>query len=88
MTKATAFLCAGAFSVLALCSCLAVSAEPSAADELLEALYDAEWAWRVEELAVDPEGGRAQRLGSVPLPTLERVLDDWIAGGGKNPNAG
>ena len=25
-------------------------------------------------------------LGSVPLPTLERVLDDWIAGGGKNPN--
>jgi uncharacterized protein (DUF885 family) len=26
-------------------------------------------------------------LGSVPLPTLERVLDAWIAGGGKNPNA-
>jgi uncharacterized protein (DUF885 family) len=26
-------------------------------------------------------------LGSVPLPTLERVLDDWIAGGGRNPNA-
>ncbi|HEV2600145.1 DUF885 domain-containing protein [Sphingopyxis sp.] len=25
-------------------------------------------------------------LGSVPLPTLERVLDEWIAGGGKNPN--
>ncbi len=25
-------------------------------------------------------------LGSVPLPTLERVLDDWIAGGGKNPH--
>ncbi|MBB6426258.1 DUF885 family protein [Sphingopyxis sp. JAI128] len=24
-------------------------------------------------------------LGSVPLPTLERVLDEWIAGGGKNP---
>ncbi|WP_136163124.1 DUF885 domain-containing protein [Sphingomonas flavalba] len=27
-------------------------------------------------------------LGSVPLPTLERVLDEWIAGGGKDPNAG
>jgi uncharacterized protein (DUF885 family) len=27
-------------------------------------------------------------LGSVPLPTLERVLDDWIADGGSNPNAG
>jgi uncharacterized protein (DUF885 family) len=26
-------------------------------------------------------------LGSVPLPTLERVLDKWIADGGKNPNA-
>ncbi len=25
-------------------------------------------------------------LGSVPLPTLERILDEWIAGGGKNPN--
>jgi uncharacterized protein (DUF885 family) len=25
-------------------------------------------------------------LGAVPLPTLERVLDEWIAGGGKNPN--
>jgi uncharacterized protein (DUF885 family) len=25
-------------------------------------------------------------LGSVPLPTLERVLDEWIAGGGKNSN--
>ena len=26
-------------------------------------------------------------LGSVPLPTLEKAIDDWIAGGGKNPNA-
>ena len=25
-------------------------------------------------------------LGSVPLSTLERVLDEWIAGGGKNPH--
>ena len=25
-------------------------------------------------------------LGSVPLPTLERVLDKWIADGGPNPN--
>ncbi|RRN63319.1 DUF885 family protein [Caulobacter sp. 602-1] len=25
-------------------------------------------------------------LGSVPLPTLEKAIDDWIAGGGKNPN--
>jgi uncharacterized protein (DUF885 family) len=24
-------------------------------------------------------------LGSVPLPTLERVLDEWIADGGRNP---
>jgi uncharacterized protein (DUF885 family) len=27
-------------------------------------------------------------LGAVPLPVLERQLDDWIAAGGKNPNAG
>jgi uncharacterized protein (DUF885 family) len=26
-------------------------------------------------------------LGAVPLPVLEHQLDDWIAGGGKNPNA-
>jgi len=26
-------------------------------------------------------------LGAVPLPVLERQLDDWIAAGGKNPNA-
>ncbi len=26
-------------------------------------------------------------LGAVPLPVLEQQLDDWIAGGGKNPNA-
>jgi uncharacterized protein (DUF885 family) len=26
-------------------------------------------------------------LGAVPLPVLEQELDDWIAGGGKNPNA-
>lgn len=25
-------------------------------------------------------------LGSVPLTTLETVVDEWIAGGGKNPN--
>jgi uncharacterized protein (DUF885 family) len=25
-------------------------------------------------------------LGAVPLPVLEQQLDDWIAGGGKNPN--
>jgi uncharacterized protein (DUF885 family) len=25
-------------------------------------------------------------LGSAPLPTLEQVIDEWIAGGGKNPN--
>jgi len=25
-------------------------------------------------------------LGSVPLPTLERVLDRWITDGGKNPS--
>ncbi|BAK67264.1 conserved hypothetical protein [Sphingobium sp. SYK-6] len=25
-------------------------------------------------------------LGAVPLPTLERVIDEWIADGGKNPN--
>ncbi|WP_253201378.1 DUF885 domain-containing protein [Sphingomonas quercus] len=27
-------------------------------------------------------------LGAVPLPTLEQVLDRWIAGGGKDPYAG
>jgi len=26
-------------------------------------------------------------LGAVPLPVLEQQLDDWIAGGGKNPNS-
>jgi uncharacterized protein (DUF885 family) len=26
-------------------------------------------------------------LGAVPLPVLEQQLDEWIAGGGKNPNA-
>jgi hypothetical protein len=26
-------------------------------------------------------------LGAVPLTVLEHQLDDWIAGGGKNPNA-
>ncbi len=26
-------------------------------------------------------------LGAVPLPVLEQQLDDWIAGGGRNPNA-
>ncbi|MGF7151453.1 uncharacterized protein (DUF885 family) [Sphingomonas zeicaulis] len=26
-------------------------------------------------------------LGSVPLPVLEEKIDEWIAGGGKNPNA-
>jgi Uncharacterized protein conserved in bacteria len=26
-------------------------------------------------------------LGSVPLSTLERVLDEWIARGGPNPHA-
>jgi uncharacterized protein (DUF885 family) len=26
-------------------------------------------------------------LGSVPLPTLERVLDEWVAAGGPNPYA-
>jgi uncharacterized protein (DUF885 family) len=26
-------------------------------------------------------------LGPVPLPTLERVLNEWVAGGGRNPAA-
>jgi uncharacterized protein (DUF885 family) len=26
-------------------------------------------------------------LGAVPLPVLEQQLDEWIAGGGKNPNS-
>lgn len=27
------------------------------------------------------------RLGTVPLPTLERVIDEWIATGGRDPYA-
>lgn len=79
MMKTTASLSAGAFCVMALCSCLAASAEPSAADERLKALYEAEWAWRVEELAVDPEGGRAQRnrFPRVDPASQQRRLEYW-----------
>ena len=61
MTKTTVYLFAGFLWVIELFMCLAASAAPSTADAKLKEIYDAEWAWRVEELGVDPEGGRAQR---------------------------
>lgn len=79
MTKPMATLSAGACSLLLLCTCLAASAEPSAADRRLQALYEAEWAWRVEELAVDPEGGRTQqgRFPRLDPASQQRRLDYW-----------
>ena len=59
--------------------CIAVSAAPTTADEKLKELYDAEWAWRVEELGVDPDGGRAQRdrFPSVDPASQRRRLQYW-----------
>jgi uncharacterized protein (DUF885 family) len=79
MTKTTAYLCVGSFCVISLFLCLAASAAPATADATLKALYDAEWAWRVEELGVDPEGGRAQRdrFARVDPASQQRRLEYW-----------
>jgi uncharacterized protein (DUF885 family) len=55
------------------------SAAPTTADDRLKALYDAEWAFRVEELGVDPEGGRAQRnrFPAVDPASQQRRLEYW-----------
>jgi uncharacterized protein (DUF885 family) len=79
MTKATAYLCVGSFCLISLFPRLAASAAPATADATLKALYDAEWAWRVEELGVDPEGGRAQRdrFPRVDPASQQRRLEYW-----------
>jgi uncharacterized protein (DUF885 family) len=49
------------------------------ADGRLKALYDAEWAWRSQELALDPGGGRAGigRLPRVDAASQQRRLAYW-----------
>ena len=70
---------AAACAALALLTAFAATAEPANADRRLEALYDAEWAWRVAELAVDPQGGRAQqdRFPRVDADSQQRRLAYW-----------
>jgi uncharacterized protein (DUF885 family) len=48
--------------------------ERAKAEQALDAKFDQRWFHDV-----------ILGLGSVPLPTLERVLDQWIASGGPNP---
>ena len=57
----------------------AAAGAASGADKKLKALYDAEWAWRVEELGVDPDGGRGpqDRYPSVVPASQQRRLDYW-----------
>ena len=69
---------------LALPMILAASlaAQPSGqtdANARLKALYDAEWAWRAEELALDPAGGRdgTARLPRVDAASQQRRLAYW-----------
>ena len=79
MRKATTYLCVGSFFAISLLMCIVVSAAPTTADEKLKALYDAEWIWRVEELGVDPDGGRAQRarFPNVDPASQRRRLQYW-----------
>ncbi len=57
----------------------AAEAKPSRADQQLKSLYDAEWAFRVEEFGVDPEGERrpGDRLPHVDAESQQRRLDYW-----------
>ncbi|HWM28366.1 MAG TPA: DUF885 family protein [Woeseiaceae bacterium] len=79
MRKVTIYGSVASFFAVSLLMCAAVSAAPTTADEQLKELYDAEWAWRVEELGVDPDGGRAQRdrFPSVDPESQQRRLQYW-----------
>jgi uncharacterized protein (DUF885 family) len=58
---------------------IAAGAAASSADKKLKALYDAEWAWRVDELGVGPDGGRGRqdRYPSADPASQQRRLDYW-----------
>lgn len=79
MSKTTTVSLCGAFCITALILSFAARAAPSTQDARLKALYDAEWAWRVEELGVAPDGGRAQRerFPRVDPASQQRRLEYW-----------
>lgn len=66
------------FAAAFICLAAGAAALPTA-DAQLEALHAAEWAWRVEELGADPEGGRAEpaHYPRVDPASQQRRLEYW-----------
>jgi uncharacterized protein (DUF885 family) len=60
----------------------AASAQTADASAQFKAIYEAEWAWRIKELALGPQGTRgpgSNRLPDVTPAAHKRRLDQWTA---------